>query len=95
MLSYYQTTLFEDGLEQLNSSFRELLKQHSQRVPDGILIDIANASTEEGRYILLYVLMYVIIDCVEIPPLEHLPRMITLYTTVHYSSVVSLYRSSC
>lgn len=41
------TTLFEDGLEQLNRSFIELLKQHSQRVPDGILIDIANASTEE------------------------------------------------
>ena len=45
-----QTTLFEDGLEQLNSTFRELLKQHSKRVPDGTLIDIANASSEEGKY---------------------------------------------
>lgn len=45
-----QTTLFEDGLEQLNSTFRELLKQHSKRVPDGTLIDIANASSEEGVY---------------------------------------------
>ena len=40
-------------MEHLNSSFRELLKQHSQKVPDGILIDIANASTDDGMTLML------------------------------------------
>ncbi|XP_065898323.1 exocyst complex component 7-like [Dysidea avara] len=78
------TTLFEDGLEQLNSTFRELLKQHSKRVPDGTLIDIANASSEEEVPILEHLPHRVVQDLVAISKYLAGPGQTTDFMSVYH-----------